>query len=118
VILTLAMAMLLSALYPRYRDVALIWGVLSTVLFYATPILYPISYVRDNTAEIFQTALQLNPLTPIFVQAQKWMIDPTVTGVEGTPTPVLLGCAAIYVGVCALAVWVFRREAPRIAEEL
>ena len=25
---------------------------------------------------------------------------------------------AISVGVCVLAVWVFRREAPRIAEEL
>ena len=118
VIITLAMAMLLSALYPRFRDVALIWGVLSTVLFYATPILYPISYVRDQTAQVFQTALQLNPLTPIFEQVQKWMIDPSVVGVEGTPTPVLLGSIAIYLGICALAVFVFRREAPRIAEEL
>ena len=118
VVITLAMAMLLSALYPRFRDVALIWGVLSTMLFYATPILYPISYVRDQTAQVFQTALQLNPLTPIFEQVQKWMIDPSVVGVEGTPTPVLLGSIAIYLGICALAVFVFRREAPRIAEEL
>ena len=30
----------------------------------------------------------------------------------------LLPAVAIYVGTCVLAVWVFRREAPRIAEEL
>lgn len=118
VVLTLAMAMLLSALYPRFRDVALIWTVMSTVLFYSTPVLYSIDYVRENTAEVFQTAIQLNPLTPIFEQVQKWMIDPSVPGVAATPTPILLGSIAIYVSVCVLAVIVFRREAPRIAEEL
>jgi hypothetical protein len=30
----------------------------------------------------------------------------------------LLAPIAIFVAVCALAVWIFNREAPRIAEEL
>jgi hypothetical protein len=30
----------------------------------------------------------------------------------------LIPAIAIYVGTCVLAVWVFRREAPRIAEQL
>ena len=42
VAITIAVSMIVSALFPRFRDVALIWSVLSTVLFYATPILYPI----------------------------------------------------------------------------
>ena len=33
-----ACAMLLSALYVRYRDVAPIWGVISQALFYASPV--------------------------------------------------------------------------------
>ncbi len=37
--------MLLSCLYVRYRDVAIIWSVLATALFYATPVLYPIDIV-------------------------------------------------------------------------
>ena len=119
VILTVAMAMILSALYPRFRDVALIWTVLSTALFYATPILYPIAYVISNTEDIFQKAIQLNPLTPIFEQTQKWMIDPSVPSVpETTPTPILLASIGIYIGICVIAVLVFRREAPRMAEEL
>jgi hypothetical protein len=30
----------------------------------------------------------------------------------------LIPAAVIYLGVCAFAVWIFQREAPRIAEEL
>jgi len=118
-VIALAVAMLLSALYPRFRDLGLIWGVLTTVLFYATPILYPIDYALANTDTVFHTLIQLNPLTPTFEQAQKWIIDPSVPGAVGaTSTPVLIASIIGYVAICVLAVIVFRREAPRIAEEL
>ena len=42
VTITTAVSLLLSVLYVRVRDVAIIWTVLATLLFYATPILYPI----------------------------------------------------------------------------
>ena len=48
------------------------------------------------------------------------MVDPTAPG----PVALaggwrgLLPAAAIYVATCVAAVWVFEREAPRIAEEL
>ena len=77
--ITIAVSMIVSALYPRFRDVALIWSVLSTVLFYATPILYPISVAPQR----FRDILQLNPLTPVFEQAQKWIIDPNAPGALG-----------------------------------
>ncbi|HSC20362.1 MAG TPA: ABC transporter permease, partial [Solirubrobacterales bacterium] len=41
--LTAAVSMTLSVLYVRFRDVAIIWIVLAQVLFYATPILYPVN---------------------------------------------------------------------------
>jgi ABC-type polysaccharide/polyol phosphate export permease len=31
--------MIVSALYPRFRDVSIIWSVASLALFYATPVL-------------------------------------------------------------------------------
>jgi ABC-type polysaccharide/polyol phosphate export permease len=93
--------------------------VLSIVLFYGTPILYPISFAIANTDQLFHQIIQLNPLSPIFEQAQLWIIDPTAPGaVEGTATLTLIASGLIYIGVCVLAVIVFRREAPRIAEEL
>ena len=116
-IITIAVAMLLSALYPRFRDVALIWSVFAMVLFYATPILYPIGVAPER----FRHIIQLNPLTPIFEQAQKWIIDPNAPGALGATSGAhltLVASAAIFVGICGLAVWAFNREAPRIAEEL
>jgi ABC-2 type transport system permease protein len=116
-VLTTAVAMLLSALYVRIRDLAILWAVLATVLFYATPILYPIEVVPDT----FRDLIQLNPLTPIFEQAREWMIDPNAPGaLEATAGNRLLLIVPmlLYVAICALGVWFFNREAPRVAEEL
>ena len=115
-ILTLALAMLLSSLYVRYRDVGIIWSVAVTALFYATPVLYPLEIVPEQYIDL----IMLNPLTPIFAQARHWVIDPSAAGaVEAAGGVVhLLPAAAIYVATCISAVYVFRREAPRIAEAL
>jgi ABC-2 type transport system permease protein len=115
-VLTTAVATLVAALYPRFRDTGIIWGVMVTALFYATPVLYPI----DIISGVLRDLIGLNPLAPIFELARKWVVDPDAPG----PVAVsnggiwLVVPVAIYVGVCVLAVWVFRREAPRIAEEL
>ena len=42
VILSTGLAMLLSALYVRFRDLSQIWGLLTLVIFYCSPIIYPI----------------------------------------------------------------------------
>jgi len=116
VVITVAVSMIVASLYPRFRDMAIIWTVLSTVLFYGTPLLYPIEAVPETLRNI----ILLNPLTPVFELARVWMIDPSA------PTPAeaaggfvrLLVPIVLYVGTCVLAAWVFNREAPRIAEEL
>jgi ABC-2 type transport system permease protein len=113
---TAAVSMLVSSLYPRFRDTAIIWTVLATLLFYGTPVLYPLEVVPETMREL----LIANPLTPLFELARTWVIDPTAPGpVDAAGGWALLAIpAAIYVAVCALAVWVFNREAPLIAEQL
>jgi len=70
-------------------------------------------------AEFMHDVLLLNPLTPLFELARTWVIDPTAPGpLEAAGWPLLLASGAIYVGICVLSVWVFSREAPRIAEQL
>jgi ABC-2 type transport system permease protein len=115
-VFTTAVSMLVSSLYPRYRDVAIIWSVASTALFYATPVLYPLQAIDDRMRQI----ISLNPLAPIFELAHKWIVDPdapSVTELTGGGGRVLIPIA-LYVGVCVVAVWTFRRQAPRIAEAL
>jgi ABC-2 type transport system permease protein len=115
-VITTAVAAIVAALYPRFRDVAIIWSVLAMMLFYATPVLYPIEFVPAALRDIFV----LNPLASLIGLARKWLIDPGAPGpvaAAGGALPLLVS-VAIFAGVCALAVWVFNREAPRIAEEL
>ena len=115
--LTTAVAMLLSSLYVRFRDVQIIWSVLVTMLFYATPLLYPL---ETSVPERFHDLLFLNPLTPLFVEARHLIIDPSaptaVTAAGGWGQ--LVPSIAIFIAICGCAVTVFNRAAPRIAEEL
>ena len=115
-VLTVAVSMIVSSLYPRFRDVAIIWSVLATVLFYGSPVLYPIEIVPEGLRDI----LMLNPLTPLFELVRVWVIDPTAPGPVDAAGgfAALLPAIGIALAVCAFAVWIFRREAPRIAEEL
>jgi ABC-2 type transport system permease protein len=111
-VFTAAVAMIVSSLYPRYRDVAIIWSVVSTALFYATPVLYPL----QKLSGALQTVVAINPLTPILELARRWMIDPAAPVTGGALQIAVPVC--LYLAVVVAAVWIFRREAPRIAEAL
>jgi ABC-2 type transport system permease protein len=117
VVVTVATSMLLSALFVRFRDISIIWTVAATVLFYASPVLYPIEVAPEG----IQDVIAINPLSPIFEQAHEWVIDPNAPGfieaAGGNPLLVVIP-AALFVLTLFLGVWVFNREAPRIAEEL
>jgi ABC-2 type transport system permease protein len=116
--ITVATAMILSSLFPRFRDLGMIWTVFSTALFYGTPIIYALG--SGTVSPTLQKIVSLNPLSPIFELARRWIIDPRA------PSPVTISggwgriviAAGIYVVVCVMSVWVFRREAPRVAEAL
>ena len=75
-VITAAVSMIVSSLYPRFRDTSIIWSVAATVLFYATPVLYPLEAVPETLRQVFQ----LNPLAPLFELARVWVIDPTAPG--------------------------------------
>jgi ABC-2 type transport system permease protein len=115
-VITTAVSMIVSSLFPRFRDTAIIWSVAATTLFYATPVLYPPEIVPATLQDI----IQINPLAPIFELGRMWIIDPTAPG----PTEIAGGAAGLvpalvlYALICVLAVWLFNREAPRIAEQL
>jgi ABC-2 type transport system permease protein len=114
--ITTATAMLLSSLYVRFRDVAIIWSVLVTAIFYGTPLLYSLEVMPER----YRGLVMLNPLTPIFVQARHWIIDPAAPSAVSAAGGWLdlMPSIAIFLGICAVALLYFNRAAPRIAEEL
>jgi ABC-2 type transport system permease protein len=111
-------SMALSALYVRFRDMAIIWVVVAQVLLYLTPILYPVNAFGEETKEHL---LMINPLSVIFEQVRVWVLHesaaPTAVQAAGGWAG-LIPAAVIYVGVVGFGAWYFNREAPRIAEAL
>jgi ABC-2 type transport system permease protein len=111
------LAVLLSALYVRFRDVAQIWAVLTLVIFYSSPIVYPIERYPDSA----QFVLSINPLAPIIEVARLAMVGrgaaPSITEAAGGSMGII-GPVAITLVICAVGLRTFVREAPRIAEEL
>jgi ABC-2 type transport system permease protein len=117
---TSALSMALSVLYVRFRDVAIIWSVAAQVLFYATPILYPVNFKSESSAT-YEHLMMVNPLAVIFEQVRVWILHepqaPTIAQAAGG-WPGLIPALVIFVGACGFGVWIFKREAPRIAEDL
>ncbi len=116
-VLATGIAMLLSALYVRFRDVRPIWDVTLQVVFYGSPVLYPIEVIPSETVQ--RLIICLNPLAAILQETRHALIDPGApSAVEAAGGWPILATPLIIVGVFALGFWVFNREAPRIAEEL
>jgi ABC-2 type transport system permease protein len=115
-VFTLGTALLLATVYVRFRDTAQIWTVISRVLFYGSPVLFPIELFPAG----WKALLLLNPLAPLFAQARVWLVDP------GAPTFAdAMGGAMFWIypvlvlaTVCLLGAWLFDRDAPRVAEQL
>src|SRR5262245_57037846 len=99
---TTAVGMLLSTLYVRYRDVGIICGVAVTAWIYGTPVIYPWETVQQSVSTTVQHLLLLNPLAPIFIQARKWVIDPSAPGALSAAGGwgYLVPSIVIFVAVC------------------
>lgn len=109
--------LLMSALYVRLRDIDQLWGALSQILFFASPIIYVVSSMPSG---LRRPMMALNPLAAIFTQMRHALVDPsapTAAAAAGGTARLLLP-AAVTVALLAAGIVVFRRLAPRAAEDL
>ena len=116
VMLSTGTTMLLSALFVRYRDVQPIWEVVLQILFYASPIIYVTASFPDSV----ERKAMANPITAVLTQMRHALIDPaapTAAQAIGGGVRLLIPLLVTAV-VFALGIWVFTKEAPRIAEDL
>ncbi|WP_026899014.1 ABC transporter permease [Daejeonella oryzae] len=83
-LLGLALGILISALTTKYRDMSVLMGFGVQLLMYATPVIYPLSYIPEK----YKTIIGLNPLT--------WLTEAFRKGIlgEGVLNLPMLGYAA------------------------
>ncbi|HEX5797574.1 MAG TPA: ABC transporter permease [Candidatus Saccharimonadales bacterium] len=103
IILTLGVGFFLAAVYVKLRDIDYIWEVMRQALFYAIPIIYPLSRVPTET---IQQIMLMNPLVQIIQDARSVI---TYKGTEQVPDvfssaafqliPITLVLASIFIGV-------------------
>jgi ABC-2 type transport system permease protein len=124
-VLTTGVAMLLSSLFVRFRDISPIWEVLSQILFYSSPVIIPAEAVREKLAHgslnhFLYHVYTLNPLVAIFQQFRHAMINKATlsAGQIMGSWVALLEPLALVAAIIVLGFWVFNREAPHIAEDL
>lgn len=103
------LALFLGALHIFLRDVEQLLGQVLTMLFFASPVLYPLALAPSG----LQTALAFNPLVHVFEPLRAAALG------QGLPAPLILGAAligAVVLWIAGLA-W-FRRLSPHFEDQL
>ena len=118
-ILAFGIALFLGSLNVKFRDVGSIWEVLLQALFYAIPIIYPLSMVA--TYNTFAAKLiMLNPIAQVVQDIRFSLItNETVTG-WGIIDNVILKFVPILIVIfiITLGVFVFNKKSKYFAEEI
>lgn len=120
--ISLGVALLLGSLYVYFRDIGHIWDVILQALFYATPIIYPLSMVQKNPE--FSWApdfMMLMPTTQTIMDIRHNLLSPEYVPTIWTVVDNKILCLIPYV-LSVLVLWlgvhVFRKYSAKFAEVL
>jgi ABC-2 type transport system permease protein len=119
-VFVLSIALILSSLFVRFRDIGQIWELLLQLLFYASPIVYPIGYLPEWARKV----CFFYPFTQVLQDIRSIVLYPdlkpnrlTVADAFGTSAARLIPFTIVMVlALAALAL--FRREEPYFAERV
>jgi ABC-2 type transport system permease protein len=116
----LGIALILSALFVRLRDIGQVWELMLQLFLYGSPIIYPIAYLPPW----LQKLAFVNPLTQVLQDIRASVLYPdlapnkiTAAAAFGSPIGRLIPIS-VAVGTLLVGLVIFRREEPWIAERI
>ena len=120
--ISLGVALLLGSLYVYFRDIGHIWDVILQALFYATPIIYPLSMVQKNPEFSWAADFMLlMPTTQTIMDIRHNLLSPEYVPTIWTVVDNKILCLIPYV-LSVLVLWlgvhVFRKYSAKFAEVL
>jgi ABC-type polysaccharide/polyol phosphate export permease len=110
-VLTLGMALFLSALTVHFRDIQNILQHVLHLWFFATPVIYSYAQIAENTP--LRRVLRLNPMTHVIVTYQQMLFHGNVDHWRGLFLALLVGLLAFAAGA-----FLFDRLRDTLAEEV
>jgi ABC-2 type transport system permease protein len=117
-VMTLGVGLFLGPLFVRLRDVSQVWELVLQLMFYASPIIYPVGFLPPWWKPI----AFMSPFVQIIQDVRAVILPPgtpavTAATVYGTPwgyaIPILVGLVLTFSGY-----GYFRRESPYFAERV
>ena len=117
---SLGLSLLLGSINVKYRDITSIWDVITQALFYAIPIIYPLTMVAD-TSLIAAKIILLNPIAQVIQDIRYCLITNqsiTIWSFLGEKSwwlkfiPIILTIIILSIGA-----YYFRKKSKYFAEE-
>ena len=117
-LLAFGVALILSTMYVKFRDISHIWEVVLQILMYAIPIIYPITMV-SNSHLLIAKIMMLNPIAQAIQDIRHNLIAPETTVTTRdlvnnfwvSIIPILLTFV-----IMAIGSWYFSRNSKKFAE--
>jgi ABC-2 type transport system permease protein len=117
-VFVLGVALILTTLFVRFRDVGQVWELLLQLMFYASPIIYPVGYLPPWVRHL----VFINPFTQIMQDIRATILYRdlapnriTAAIAFGSPAGRLIPLAVVAV-VFGFGLYLFKREEPWFAE--
>ena len=117
-LLSLGLSFLLGSINVKYRDITSIWDVIVQALFYAVPIIYPISMVAD-TSTLAAKILLLNPIAQSIQDIRYFLITKeTMTTWNYVLNPSVIIPPLVVLAILIIGALTFRHKSKFFAEEI
>lgn len=107
--LIVAFSFLTAPLFIRFRDLSMIWEVLLSVLMYASPIIYPLTFMPEHIQKI----MLFNPLAFIIHFSKRGLIENYFTDISNI-LYMVIGVALIF----AFSLFIYKRSEKHVAENI
>ena len=117
-LLALGISLLLGSINIKFRDIGSIWEVLMQAMFYAVPIIYPLSMVM-NSSVLAAKIIMLNPVAQV-IQDMRWSLITheavTLFSLSGAVWEFV--SFGIVIVILIIGIVYFRKKAKYFAEEV
>ena len=117
-IFSLAIAFLLATLNVKLRDIGYLWEIFLQAAFYATPILYPLAMVIEQS-ELAARVIMLNPVAQIIQDVRHVLVTPESVRLYDIVHDWRIAIPFIVIIVTSIfALVLFRRNSKYFAEQI